>query len=62
MIKLIPKYGYFKDLCRLYSEADINHYDELKKIILDFYASKLNQEHIGKKIENCAKFAPREKK
>ena len=60
ILTLIPKYGYYKDLCRLFDEAQKEKLNDLKKIIIKFYIERLKEERDGKKIDNCAKFAPRE--
>lgn len=44
LVKLIPKYGYYKDLCNLYMMADIAKFEDLKTAILEFYSAELKRE------------------
>ena len=59
-MKHIPKYGYYKDICRIYTEAEKKKYEELMETCTQCFIQKLKQEHDKGKIVNCAKFAPRE--
>jgi hypothetical protein len=62
IVKHIPQFGYYKDLCRLFNEAEKNKYNDLKEVIVDYYLSRLEEELNSNKIDNAAKFAPREQK
>lgn len=37
----IPKYGYYKDLCRLYMEANKRKWEKLQEILVESFIKKL---------------------
>jgi endonuclease IV len=61
-VPLIAKYGYFKDLCRLWQEAKDLKNDTLCLHTCRFFAQQILKEASGERISNAAKFAPREGK
>lgn len=65
LIQHIPKYGYYKDLCKLYELSEKYKYEDLKKIIAKFYIQELKKEkelQNPNEMTNAGKFAPRQQK
>lgn len=50
IIPIIPKYGYYKDLCRLFSEASKRNYATLQDVICEAYIKALHKEKEGKHL------------
>ncbi len=58
----MPRYGYFKDLCRLWQEAKNLKREDFCSHVCQFYAQQILKEASGENVTSAAKFAPREGK
>ena len=61
-LRLIPKFGYHKDLCALHAQFSDPERFYVQQRLCELYIRNLERERVWKRFTNAAKYAPRQQK